>query len=237
MLIKAVVFDMDDTLFMEEDYIHSGFKVIDKWVKNHFGTPGFYNLAFCFFANGERELIFNKVLSKMNLNFDDEVIQHMVNIYRSHVPEISLLNDASWILDKLYKKVKLGLISDGFYNSQIQKVKALNLNTRFDSIILSDKYGRDRWKPSSVPFEEARMELKCEHHECVYVGDNIKKDFIMAKKLGWTTIQVIRNHGIYSNIKMEPAYQAHYQISNLTELKYLKELKNFFITYNNEVIK
>lgn len=227
MSIKAVVFDMDDTLYKEEEYVLSGFKAIDQWVQNHFNSMGFYNYAIELFKKGEREFIFDKVLAKMNLIYDKKLILSLVNIYRNHKPDIRLLEDASWVL-KNFSKVKLGLITDGYYVSQMQKIKALSLESLFDSIILSDKYGRDNWKPSEIPYEEARVQLQCEHHECVYIGDNIKKDFVTAKKLGWRTIHIVRNEGIYSEETMELDYHAHYQIKSLTELIHITELKQLF---------
>lgn len=228
MSIKAVVFDMDDTLYKEEEYVLSGFRAIDQWVQNHFNSIGFYDYAVELFKKGEREFIFDKGLSKMNLIYDKRLILSLVNIYRNHKPDIRLLEDASWVLENLFRKVKLGLITDGYHVSQIQKIRALGLDTLFDSIILSDKYGRDNWKPSKLPYEEARLQLQCEHHECVYIGDNIKKDFVTAKKLGWRTIHILRDEGIYSTETMEPGHHAHYQIKDLTELIYIPELKQLF---------
>ena len=227
MSIKAVVFDMDDTLYKEEEYILSGLEAIDHWVQNHFNSIGFYNYAIELFKKGERKFIFDKVLAKMNLIYDKRLILNLVNIYRNHKPDIKLLEDASWVLEN-FSEVKLGLITDGYYVSQMQKIKALSLESMFDSIILSDKYGRDNWKPSKLPYEKARLQLQCEHHECVYIGDNIKKDFITAKKLGWRTIHVLRNEGIYSAETMELDYHAHYQIKDLTELIYISELRQLF---------
>jgi putative hydrolase of the HAD superfamily len=228
MSIKAIVFDLDDTLYKEEEYVFSGFKAIDHWLGNQFNIIGFLPYAVELFKQGERELIFDKVLSKMNLKFDKKLILSLVNIYRSHKPDIQLLEDASWVLEKLFGKVQLGLITDGYYVSQTQKIKALDISNIFDSIILSDKYGRESWKPSPIPYEEARLQLQCEHYQCVYVGDNIKKDFITAKKLGWKTIHVHRDEGIYSKLTMDPHYHAHYQINNLIDLTHLNELKHLF---------
>lgn len=228
MSIKAIVFDLDDTLYKEVEYVFSGFKAIDHCLENQFNIIGFYPNAVELFKQGEREFIFDKVFSKMDLKFDKKFILSLVDIYRSHKPAIRLLEDASWILEKLFGKVQLGLITDGSYVSQTQKIMALGIGEFFDSIILSDKYGREYWKPSQIPYEEARLQLQCEHHECVYVGDNIKKDFITAKKLGWRTIHILRDEGIYSKLTIEPNYHAHYQINKLTEIAHINELKHLF---------
>lgn len=236
MTIKAIIFDMDDTLYPERDYIYSGLKVLDQWVEDKFQVEGFFPLAIQFLKLGERKLIFNKTLEKMKVDFDKSTIENMVNVFRDHKPSIHLSEEARWVLNNVNDTVKLGLITDGYLNTQQKKIEALKIKEYFQSIVISDQYGRENWKPSPIPYIQSSMELCCENNECLYIGDNVKKDFITAKKLGWTTVHIYRNSGIYSTIKMESEYNAHYQISNLRELNSIEELKHLFNTSNMDVI-
>lgn len=54
MAINAMVFDMDDTLYEEKDYVKSGFKAIDDWMKRDFQVSGFYETALEVFHSGEK---------------------------------------------------------------------------------------------------------------------------------------------------------------------------------------
>ena len=155
---------MDDTLYREKDYVLSGFKSVDKWVRENYKTSGFFELGTKLFLSGERQLLFNKTLKKLNLIYDEQTITTMLEIYRSHKPEIQLLEDADWMISNLLDTVKIGLISDGYLVSQRKKVDALKLKDRFHSIILSDQFGREHWKPSSLPYEKVCKELKCNHN-------------------------------------------------------------------------
>jgi putative hydrolase of the HAD superfamily len=235
MTIKAIIFDMDDTLYCERDYVMSGLKAVNNWVLQNLNTTGFYDKATQLFEIGEKKLIFNKTLEYLNIAYSESHIDEMINIYRSHTPDIQLFKDAKWVLNHLDKSVKLGVISDGYKDAQKKKVEALNLSERFHSIVLSDLFGRIHWKPSCFPYHVVSLELKCLHQECVYIGDNVTKDFISAKKLGWKTVHIKRNGGIYSEKVMGHEYNAHYQINDLRELVYINELKHLFIKNQKEV--
>lgn len=228
MQIKSLVFDLDDTLYCETDFVLSGFKAVDQWLCQRYHFYGFYSCAHHLFNMGERKFIFNKSLELLNVTFNQNEILELVEVYRSHDPVIQLFDDAKWVLDSINYTTKLGLITDGYLMTQKNKVKALNIEERFHTIIYSDSFGRDNWKPSIVPYQNASIGLQCLHNECVYIGDNLSKDFITAKKLGWKTVHINRLDGIYSNSKVDPDYQAHYQINNLRELLGISDLIHLF---------
>lgn len=229
MEIKAVVFDLDDTLYNQKDYIYSGLTVLDNWVKSKFKVNGFYDQAKRLFETGEKDFIFNKTLELMNIPFDEKLIQGMKKQYESHIPQISLLDDAKWILSNLANDIKIGIISDGDIEIQANKVRVLRLNERFHSVILSDRFGRNHWKPSPIPYKHVCMAMNVSHQECVYIGSDILKDFITAKRLGWKTVHINRRNPVYSSITVSEEYMAHYQIDNLKKLSTISEFQHLFI--------
>jgi putative hydrolase of the HAD superfamily len=228
MTINAIVFDMDDTLYEEKEYVKSGFEAVGKWLKDEFQIIGFYETAWSLVVSGEKSFIFNKVLEKLNIVYDDTRIKKMVDYYRSHAPDIHLFDDAKWILENLNETIKIGLISDGYLAAQEMKVHALQLQNKFHSVILSDKWGKEHWKPSQFPYIQSSRELQVPHDQCVYIGDNVSKDFIGAKRLGWTTIHIYRKDGLYSGIEARKDYLAHYTVKDLRGLSDLPVLKHMF---------
>ncbi|MFD0771232.1 HAD family hydrolase [Bacillus sp. CGMCC 1.60114] len=229
MVIKAIVFDMDDTLYKEKDYVISGFKAVDNWFREKYKKIGFYNTAIQLFDSGEKKFVFNKTLEKLNINYDEKLISNMLEQYRFHEPDIKLLEEAEWVLNNLVNNVKVGLISDGYLATQEKKVNALKLKEKFHSVILTDRFGREHWKPSQVPYEQISRELQVPHHQCAYIGDNLNKDFITAKKLKWTTVHIDREDGVYYNVRVEEDYNAHYTIDNLRKLSNIPVLKHMFL--------
>lgn len=236
MKINTLVFDIDDTLYQEIDYVFSGFRAVDNWLKEKFDITDFYKLATYLFNSGERENVFNNTLELLNVNYNESMIFKMVSVYRTHKPNIELLEDARWVIDNLHENINKGIISDGYLVTQKQKVDALNLKEKFNTIILSDLYGRSNWKPSPFPYNQVAKELNCSHNECVYIGDNLKKDFVTAKKLGWLTVHVKRNVGIYSDIVVDKELNAQYQINDLRELINIRELRHLFDIDNQEKV-
>ncbi|MGM0804998.1 MAG: HAD family hydrolase [Bacillota bacterium] len=224
MSIKAVIFDMDDTLFCEEHYVMSGFRAVGKWLEH----PLFYDTAKNLFQSGERKMIFNRSLQQLRIPYDEFLIKEMLHVYRNHDPHISLHEDAVYVLDQLHNKVKLALITDGYLETQQKKFYALKLQDYFQTVVFTDELGREHWKPSPLPYQIVSTTLNVLPQECVYIGDNPAKDFVTAKKLGWLTIYIQRNDGIYHHGEYPSTHAAHHIIHDLKELTKLAELKPLF---------
>lgn len=216
-MIKVIVFDMDDTLYPEEQYVKSGFKAVDIFLGNK-GVRGFYAVAIELFDSGRRGKIFNDTLDILEIKYREKDILNLIEIYRNHSPQINLFSDAKLLIEELYEKYPLGLITDGYLEAQKNKVMALNLEKYFEKIVLTDELGRDNWKPSILPYEIIKRHFNVEHNELVYIGDNAAKDFITANRLGWTTIHVLRDLGEYKHQLVEPAYRAQFEIQSLLQV-------------------
>ena len=214
---KGIVFDLDDTLFSEREFVLSGFRTADAWVKKNLGVSGFYDEACVAYQRGIRGNIFNVALEKLGVEGKPELIQNIIRAYREHEPEISLLEDAAFALNH-YKKFRLGLISDGILNVQRRKFNKLGIADRFQAVVFSDEFGRENWKPSEVPYLRCMKLLKCGGNECVYIADNPEKDFVTAKKLSWLTIQILREDSEYGHVAVPPELQAEHLIHSLREL-------------------
>lgn len=218
-MIKVLVFDLDDTLFPEHEFVLSGFQVVSNWVAKKYSLLEFFEVAWQFFKEGKRNQIFNLTLEKLGVEYDPCMIQELVQIYRQHKPIISLHEDAKWAINHFKRSKKLGLITDGYLLTQQNKVEALKIEGSFDAIIYSDLYGRENWKPSSFSYKKIMESLRCQGKECVYVGDNPSKDFVTAKKLGWITVRICRQGGEYSSITTDNNHEADIKLLSLTDLE------------------
>lgn len=218
-MIKAVVFDMDDTLYAEYDFVKSGFKAVDQYLNQNYSVSNFYNKAMELFDSGRRGKIFNEVLEELNAECNNDIVKCLLDVYRNHKPTIELFEDAKWAINYYNAKCETGLITDGYYNVQKNKVAALGLESYLKTIVYSDEYGRENWKPSMVPYNKIEERFGFESNQYVYVADNLSKDFITPKKLGWLTVHIDRDGGQYSKVSVSDEYLAHVRISSLYELK------------------
>ncbi|MFJ7680013.1 HAD family hydrolase [Peribacillus sp. NPDC097198] len=216
-MIKAIIFDMDDTLYEEREYVLSGFFAIDNYL-NQINIDGFYKKAVRLFDRGVRGTIINDVLESMGILYSENFILFLVELYRNHIPKITLLDDAKVVIETLRPKYKLGLLTDGYIKTQQNKVKALGVDGYFDIMIYSDSFGREHWKPSPTPYLELMKKFQCEGPELIYIGDNPMKDFITAKKLDWMTVKIERETGEYKDTLISEEYKADYTINTLYEL-------------------
>ena len=199
-MIKLLVFDLDDTLFPEREFVRSGFQAVGAWMLNKYSVAGFFEVAWKFFKDGKRGKIFNLTLEQLGVEYGPPMIQELLQIYREHKPTLSLYNDAQWAINYFKKDKQLGIITDGYSITQRNKVEALKIEANFDTVIYSDLYGRENWKPSPVPYLKVMELTGCKGAECIYIGDNPRKDFVTAKNLDWMTVKICREEGEYSKI-------------------------------------
>ena len=228
MTIKAILFDLDDTLYEEKLFVKSGFKEVAKVINNKFNIDEkiFYKILIDIFNKGTRGNIFNLALKRVNITYEEDIIRSMVNVYRMHKPKIKLAEDIKSLIIKLKKVYSLGIITDGYFEVQKKKVQALKLEELFDIIIYTDRYGREFWKPNVFGYKLALKNLEVSPEETVYIGDNPYKDFIGAKEIGITTVRILKPEQEYSKVRLDKEYEADYEIKELHEIiNVLKVLK------------
>lgn len=225
-MVKAVIFDLDDTLVSERQYIDSGFRHVSKVLSEKYNKSEIYlytllNELF----NKSPKMVFNRLFAKLGIDYTQENIKWLVKEYRCHPPSLTFFNDVIPCLEILEKRgIKSGIITDGYACTQRKKLEAVSAYNYFDNIIITDELGREYWKPHPKPYNIMKNKLNLEYHEMVYLGDNISKDFITAKKLGMKTVRIKREGGLYNNIQKPPEYKAHRQIKSLYEfIKLLKD--------------
>ncbi len=215
----ALVFDLDDTLYPEREFVSSGFAAVDRWLRERRQITGFATEAGRLFEEGVRGHIFDDALDRLGVTGAGGLIPEMVDVYRRHSPGLRLFPDAEWAIRHFHRKVKLGLITDGYAEVQRRKLASLRIELFFDSLLFTDDLGRENWKPSPNSFQKMMEALGCPAAGCVYVGDNPAKDFVAPNRLGWTTIQVAREQGEYSGVAADalPAdHRAKHVVRTLT---------------------
>lgn len=220
-MISTVVFDMDDTLYDEVEYCKSGFCAVAKWIVDDKGLDSweeFYNVLWGEFESGNRHTVFNAVLERFGIAYDNAFIQNMVEVYRQHFPSISLPAESEEVLNALHAEYKLALLTDGFLPGQRLKVEALGIEKYFRSIIYTEMLGREYWKPSPKGFEKILEDLNEKSENCIYVGDNLVKDFIAPNKSGFRTVQLVRPNKIHLGEALEEIAKAEFVIKSISEL-------------------
>jgi putative hydrolase of the HAD superfamily len=215
--VDAIVLDIDDTLYLERDYVRSGFYAVGQWARAEFGIEDFAERAWVTFESGTRGHIFDEVLKSCGQRPDDTAITEMIARYRSHTPTIALVHDARAALDRWQGTVPLATVTDGPLSSQRAKARALKLHESIPFVIFTAALGYNMGKPHRAGFELAQEQLGISGERCVYVADNPAKDFIGPKKLGWQTVRVRRRLGLH--VDVVSGSDVDHEISDLRQLE------------------
>lgn len=225
-IINTVVFDLDNTLYDEVDYCRSGFAAAAEFLTEMIeDTPAkdIFNALWEQFCTGNQTRTFNGALEKLGIDYNDELIEELVKVYREHKPDITLPKDSLSVLKKLKRKYALALLTDGFLPAQKFKVQALKIEKFFTRIVYTEELGREFWKPSSAGFEKILETLQIQPENAVYIADNEKKDFIAPNRLGFLTIQLIRDNNIHVSNAVENGFAAHHVIQKISQIPGLLE--------------
>lgn len=192
----AFIFDLDDTLFSEKEYVKSGYHKIAVAYPQIDDLEGKLWRAF---LAGEPAI--DKVLTDEALTNMEATKAEWLSIYRNQMPDIHLYSEASEILDHIRSKDKyIGIITDGRPEGQRAKIEALKLADRVNYIMVTDELGGPEFrKPCEKAFIMMQEAAGMAYSQMVYIGDNTKKDFIAPEKLGMGAIWLDNEDGIYSH--------------------------------------
>ena len=214
----VIVFDLDDTLYLERDYVFSGFVAVGDWLMREHGIAGFADTAWRHFSAGARGVIFDACLAELGVTPSPAFVGALVDVYRHHIPHIALQPDAAAWLAAPPPEMKLALLTDGPVASQSRKIAALGLGTSLWPQVVSDAWGSEYRKPHIRGFRLIEQACCAGGSDCVYVGDNASKDFITPRRLGWRTVQIVRPGAIHAGPPVSPAHAADAVITSLAEL-------------------
>lgn len=206
---KTIVFDLDDTLIKEIDYLKSAFAAIADHVDH--GNPALFDEMFDWYQ--AKEDVFGNLEMRYQKSLKDELKQ----LYRNHIPNFNAQSKNRDLLLQLKGDGHyLGLVTDGFSVTQRNKIRALDIEQLFDLIVVSEEFGSE--KPDERNFAVFSQFGTSQYF---YISDNVKKDFIAPNKLGWTTVCLLDNgENIHAqDFNKELIYLPTEKIGDLSELK------------------
>jgi putative hydrolase of the HAD superfamily len=198
--VDAIVLDIDDTLYLERDYVRSGFEAVGRYARRELRIDDFAELAWAAFESGTRGTIFDDVLTGCGARSDDALITELVARYRTHTPVIELAADAREGLARWHGTVALAAVTDGPLSSQKAKARALGLAEWTPLVVYTHDLGPGKGKPDPTAFQLVQDEIGVDGKRCVYVADNPAKDFAGPHSLGWRTVRVRRRLGLHADV-------------------------------------
>lgn len=189
--IKGVIFDLDDTLYSEKQYVRSGYVKIAEYLGDKTAAEKLWS----YFEQGKRAI--DELLAEINR---PDLKDKCLEVYRNQMPDITLYDGVAELIGELKSKgVKVGIITDGRVEGQKNKLKALGLDNLVDDIIITDELGGVQFrKPNDISFRIMQCRWKIPFEQMIYVGDNPSKDFKAPRQLGMRWLYFDNPDGLYS---------------------------------------
>jgi putative hydrolase of the HAD superfamily len=206
MLIKAILFDLDNTLY-DYNYAHKNalnfsYKKLKKHLKISIskfnklyeisrreihrelsGTASAHNRVLYFQRMMEK--IKGKVEPKLTLDLSDAY-------WNSFLEHMKLSNGAIDVLSFCKENnIKTAIVSDLTTKIQLKKLEKLNISKYIDTLVTSEEAGSE--KPHSIMFLLTLNKLKVMPQDAIMVGDNEIADIEGANFVGLTTVLLKKN--------------------------------------------
>ena len=192
-MIKAVIFDLDNTLldFMKmKEYavkaaiagmIEAGLDIDDE--------ESYKKIVSIYQEEGwENQQVFNYFLDRTVGEVNNKYLAAAIVAYRrAREANLLLYPNVNHTLVELMKAgIKLAVVSDAPSREAWMRIYYLNLHHHFDFVLTFDD--TNARKPSPIPFQMALKELKTEPSETLMVGDWPERDVAGANNLGIRSI-------------------------------------------------
>ncbi|MBS7636279.1 HAD family hydrolase [Candidatus Bathyarchaeota archaeon] len=215
MQVKAVLFDLFDTLLLVEGgnafYTPCLQKLHKFLTENGVDAPFekfmkvYFEVRDALYAEADKNLEephFNirvwKTLQRLGYNYElsDDVVTKATECFaQEFMKYVSLDENAVDVLQWLHGKYKLGIVSNFAIPECIWKLlEKYNLKKFFDVIIISAEVNKR--KPSPEIFQKTLKSLNVASHEAVFVGDTPSMDIEGAKNVGMKAILIIRRTSV-----------------------------------------
>jgi len=196
----AVLFDLDDTLYAERQFVDGGFAAAARFLERRVGRGAGELTARLIALHDEqgRGRLFDTLLEELAAEADpadrQDLVLACVLVYRTHQAVLEpFLGVVTGLHALRTAGIRTGLVSDGHAATQHRKLDALpGVRPLLDVVVMTDDLGAEFAKPSPAPFRVASRLLDVDPSDAVYVANDRRKDFVGARAAGLRTIRVGR---------------------------------------------
>ncbi len=190
---RAIVFDLDDTLYPLRGFVRSGFQVIARRIEQERGFSGWRTLrALCRASQVAPGRELQHLCEHAGLPAAE--VARFVGLIRCHTPRLRLPAETVRVLAALRSGWRIGVLTNGQPAIQRRKVAALGLAAYVDAVVFARECGQGTGKPDPVAFETVLDRLGAKPARSVFVGDDLEADVIGAWRAGMHAIYLAGHH-------------------------------------------
>ena len=186
---RAIVFDLDDTLYPLQRFVRSGFAAVARELERSRGIDAGRALRVLMTAMRDargREL----QVAAMTFRLPPAIVSDLVDVIRLHRPKIRLPRATVDALQRLRRHWQIGVLTNGLPDLQERKVDSLGLWFMVDTVVYANAVGAGRGKPEREAFHEVSRRLGVDPARTVFVGNDERCDMFGASYAGMRTIHL-----------------------------------------------
>lgn len=210
---RAVIFDLDETLYPERRFALSGMAAVAADVHRRHRVPRrvAFNLMLDALRHGRRAFLLQALCASCGV--PESEIPRLVRLIRTHWPSLRLPASSRAVLKALRADWRLGVLTNGMPAIQERKIAALGVRSLVDAVIYACEQGGGGGKPDPAVFQAMCDRLRVHPAHAIFVGDDPWCDIAGAKRFGMRTIRIRR--GIHARAAVAPDNEADAVVSGI----------------------
>jgi putative hydrolase of the HAD superfamily len=197
-MVRAVLFDLDDTLFDHRGCSHDALEAVRRCDDSLLAMPlaDLERLHSTFLEQLHGDVMLGKVpLEKARLERfrrlltaagatpPEDLVALTATAYRDRYKEVRrAVRGAVALLAALAGRVRIGIVSNNLFDEQLDKLRLCGLDPFVHALVVSERAGIS--KPDPAIFAAALERLECGPEEAVMVGDSWTADIAGARAAG-----------------------------------------------------
>ncbi|WP_284037673.1 HAD family hydrolase [Neobacillus sp. 114] len=190
-MIKALLFDLDGTMLDRDasvqKFIGNQYERFKKWT-GHIPKEIYISRFIELDSRGYvwKDRVYKELISELYINNIkwELLLEDYLGNFKNHCVPFPNIISMLEVLKK--RRIKLGIITNGKGQFQLDNIRALGIEKFFDTILISEWEGIK--KPDPEIFYRALRKLKVLPQESIYVGDHPENDVQAARNLGMKAI-------------------------------------------------
>lgn len=198
---RAVLFDLDDTLYRERRFVLSGCAEVARVIEASHAIPAARTFAFrrSRFRRVGRDGLLQALCQEMDLPLRE--VPACVAHIRGHAPRLRLPRETIDTLRGLRADgFRLGILTNGLVSTQRRKVTALGVLPLVDAVTYGHAHAAEG-KPDHACFAAALEQLQVPAAATVFLGDHPINDIGGARRAGMRTIWLDRRTWLSSDVR------------------------------------
>lgn len=186
---RAVVFDLDDTLYPYRRFKTSGFLAVARHLERHHGLDVRLGLAALLRASRGIDQGQEIQACLRQHDLDPLLAPELGEVLRHHQPRLRLPSASRRVLAALrHDGWRLGVLTNGQPSIQQRKISALGLEAHVDAVVYAASHGPGG-KPDGEPFAVVARALGVSASRVVFVGDDERCDVTGAVRAGMLAVR------------------------------------------------